>query len=146
MVCFVVAFGFPKLAAVTSRKFVHGVSLALGGLSLISVYFVHDPFTLQFCMVGVGIAWASILSMPYAILSNAIPANRTGVYMGVFNFFIVIPEIAAALSFQPLVMHVFHNDPLYVVIMGGVSMLIAAALVVRVQDAEVHSNFRNVKG
>jgi maltose/moltooligosaccharide transporter len=84
--------------------------------------------------------------MPYAILSNAIPANRTGVYMGVFNFFIVIPEIAAALSFQPLVMHVFHNDPLYVVIMGGVSMLIAAALVVRVQDAEVHSNFRNVKG
>lgn len=134
MVCFVVAFGFPKLTALTSRKLVHGVSLALGGLSLISVYFVHDPFTLQFPMIGVGIAWASILSMPYAILADALPANRTGVYMGVFNFFIVIPEITAALCFQPLMTHVFHNNPLDVVIMGGVSMLIAAALMMRVQD------------
>jgi maltose/moltooligosaccharide transporter len=140
MVCFIVAFGFPKLAAMTSRKLVHGVSLALGGLSLLSVYFVHDAFTLQFSMIGIGIAWASILSMPYAILSDAIPSDRTGVYMGVFNFFIVIPEIVAALCFQPLVRHVFHNNPLYVVIMGGVSMLVAAALTARVQDAFIRND------
>lgn len=85
-------------------------------------------------MIGVGIAWASILSMPYAILAGAIPADRTGVYMGVFNFFIVIPEIIASVSFQPLVKYVFQDNPLYVVMMGGVSLLIAAALVTRVQD------------
>lgn len=134
IVCFIVAFIFPKLAQLTSRKLLHGVSLVLGGLSLISVYFIHDPTTLQFSMIGVGIAWASILSMPYAILAGAIPADRTGVYMGVFNFFIVIPEIIASLCFQPLVKNVFHDNPLYVVIMGGVSLLIAAALVTRVQD------------
>jgi maltose/moltooligosaccharide transporter len=134
IVCFIVAFIFPKLAALTSRKLLHAVSLVLGGLSLLSIYFIHDPTTLQFSMIGVGIAWASILSMPYAILAGAIPANRTGVYMGVFNFFIVIPEIIASICFQPLVKHVFHDNPLYVVMMGGVSMLIAAALVPRVQD------------
>lgn len=85
-------------------------------------------------MVGVGIAWASILSMPYAILSGSLPPQRMGVYMGVFNFFIVIPEIVASLTFQPLVKYVFGNNPLYVVMLGGVSMLIAALLVMRVQD------------
>jgi maltose/moltooligosaccharide transporter len=134
IVCFVVAFVFPKIAAITGRKLLHGVSLVLGGLSLLSIYFIHDPTTLQFSMIGVGIAWASILSMPYAILAGAIPADRTGVYMGVFNFFIVIPEIIASISFQPLVKYVFHDNPLYVVMMGGASMLIAAALVTRVQD------------
>jgi maltose/moltooligosaccharide transporter len=81
-------------------------------------------------MVGVGIAWASILSMPYAMLSTALPPARMGVYMGVFNFFIVIPEITAALTFQPLVKHVFNNNPLYVVMLGGVCLLVAAALTV----------------
>ena len=79
-------------------------------------------------MVGVGIAWASILSMPYAMLSGALPPERMGVYMGVFNFFIVIPEITAALTFQPLVKYVFNNNPLYVVMLGGVCLLVAAAL------------------
>ena len=81
-------------------------------------------------MVGVGVAWASILSMPYAILSGALPPERMGVYMGVFNFFIVIPEITAALTFQPLVKYVFNNNPLYVVMLGGVCLLLAAALTV----------------
>src|SRR5260370_26940056 len=85
-------------------------------------------------MVGVGIAWASILSMPYAILSGALPPARMGVYMGIFNFFIVIPEIIASLSFQPLVRNVFNNDPLYVVMLGGGCMLAAAMLVSRVRD------------
>ena len=134
IVCFLVAFILPKLAKMTSRKLVHGCALALGGLSLCAVYFVQDPFTLQFTMIGVGVAWASVLSMPYAILSGAIPANRTGIYMGVFNFFIVIPEIIASVGFKDVVKNVFHNDPTYVVVLGGVSLLIAALCVLRVED------------
>ena len=136
IVCFVVAFAIPKLAAKIGRKTLHSISLVAGGLSLLSVYFIHDPSTLQFTMIGVGIAWASVLAMPYAILSTALPADKMGVYMGVFNFFIVVPEIAAALMLQPVVRHVFHNNPLYVVMMGGACMLIAAALVQRVQDRD----------
>ncbi|MBA3859198.1 MAG: MFS transporter [Cyanobacteria bacterium PR.3.49] len=134
IVCFIVAFMLPKLAQKFSRKLIHGVALAAGGLSLLSIYFIHDPIALQFTMIGVGIAWASILAMPYAILSAAIPPERTGVYMGVFNFFIVIPEILASVTFQPLVKYVFHSNPLYVVMLGGASLLIAALLVTRVED------------
>lgn len=134
VVCFMVAFLLPKLAQLTSRKIVHAVSLALGGLSLLSIYFIHDPDTLQYTMIGVGIAWASILSMPYAILAGAVPPERTGIYMGVFNFFIVIPEIVASVCFQPLVRYAFHNQPIYVVMMGGASLIVAACLVARVVD------------
>ncbi|MBI3651256.1 MAG: MFS transporter [Acidobacteria bacterium] len=134
IVCFVVAFGLPKLAEATSRKAVHAFSLVCGGVGLLSTYFIHDQWMLLLTMVGVGIAWASILSMPYAILSGALPAARMGVYMGIFNFFIVIPEIIASLTFQPLVKHVFGNNPLYVVMLGGASMLVAALLVAGVRD------------
>lgn len=134
IVCFLVAFILPKLANATSRKTVHFISLMLGGLSLLSMFWITDPNTLQWAMIGVGIAWASILSMPYAILSTSLPANRMGVYMGVFNFFIVIPEIIASIALQPLVKNVFHNNPLYVVMMGGASMIIAALLVFFVED------------
>lgn len=134
IVCFLVAFILPRAAARTSRKLVHGLSLALGGISLLAVALVTEANLLPLTMIGVGIAWASILSMPYAILSGAVPLERTGVYMGVFNFFIVIPEIIAALSFQPLVKHVLNNDPLYVVMLGGASLLAAAACVTFVED------------
>jgi maltose/moltooligosaccharide transporter len=86
-------------------------------------------------MIGVGFAWASILAMPYAILSGALPAARMGVYMGIFNFFIVIPEILASLALEPLVKNVFGNDPVKVVMMGGGSLLIAAILMQFVRDA-----------
>ena len=93
-------------------------------------------------MVGVGIAWASILSMPYAILSTALPARRMGVYMGVFNFFIVIPEIVASLGFGPLIRVLFGrenpNAPLYVVMLGGACLLIAAACVALVREVVVN--------
>jgi maltose/moltooligosaccharide transporter len=134
IVTFMVAFALPKLAAATSRKTVHALSLICGGVGLLSIYLIRDQYMLLLAMVGVGIAWAAILSMPYAILSGALPPARMGVYMGVFNFFIVIPEITASLTFQPLVKHVFNNEPLYVVMLGGVCLLIAAALVVRVRD------------
>ena len=134
IVCFVVAFALPKLASATSRKTVHALSLVCGGVGLLSTYVIHDPRVLLLTMIGVGIAWASTLSMPYAILSGALPPARMGVYMGIFNFFIVIPEIIASLSFQPLVRNVFNNDPLYVVMLGGACMLAAAMLVSRVRD------------
>ncbi|MGH9970358.1 MAG: MFS transporter [Pyrinomonadaceae bacterium] len=138
IVCFAIAFLLPKLARATSRKTVHSISLICGGLGLASVYFIHDKWTLLLTMVGVGIAWASILSMPYAILSTAIPAARMGVYMGIFNFFIVIPEIIASIFFGRIIRAFFGENsriaPLYMVIAGGVFMLIAAVLVSLVRD------------
>lgn len=137
--CFLVAFALPKLAIATSRKTTHAMALVCGGVGLLSVYLIHDQYLLLLTMVGVGIAWASILSMPYAILSGALPAHRMGVYMGVFNFFIVIPEIVAALTFGRIIRALFgENDPnasLYMVMAGGVSLLIAALMVMRVHDA-----------
>jgi maltose/moltooligosaccharide transporter len=136
--CFAVAFLLPKLAKATSRKTVHALCLMCGAIGLLSIYFISSPWMLVASMIGVGIAWASILSMPYAILSGALPAARMGVYMGVFNFFIVIPEITQALTFGPLIRGIFGannpRSPLYVVIVGGCFMIIAALLVVRVQD------------
>ena len=134
IVCFLVAFMLPRLCQLVGRKLLHSIALALAGLSLLSIYFIRDPNLLLFTMIGVGIAWASILSIPYAILSSVVPANRTGIYMGVFNFFIVIPEILASIGLQPLVKHVFNGNPLYVVMMGGASMLVAAMLVHLVDD------------
>ena len=134
IVCFAVAFALPKLAAASSPKMVHAIALICGGVGLLSTYLIHDQYLLLLTMIGVGIAWASILAMPYAILASALPPGRMGVYMGVFNFFIVIPEIIASLTFQPLVRYVFGNNPLYVVMLGGASLLAAAALVVRVTD------------
>ncbi len=138
IVTFAIAFLLPRLAAVTSRKTVHMLALICGGLGLLSVYFIQDKWMLLLTMVGVGIAWASILSMPYAILSGALPAARMGVYMGIFNFFIVIPEIIASLFFGRVIRAFFGENnptaPLFMVMAGGASMLIAAALVVRVRD------------
>ena len=136
--CFVVAFLLPKLAAISSRKIVHAGCLICGALGLLSVFVISNPWMLVLSMVGVGIAWASILSMPYAILSGALPAARMGVYMGVFNFFIVIPEITQALTFGPLIRGIFGENnprsPLYVVLIGGGFMLLASLLVMRVRD------------
>jgi maltose/moltooligosaccharide transporter len=136
--CFVVAFALSPLALRTSRKIVHAGALVMGGLSLLSVYIIHDPYVLILTMVGVGIAWASILAMPYAILSSALPPERMGVYMGIFNAFIVIPEIIAALGFGPAIRLVLGpgnpSAPLYVVMFGGVSLLVAALAVAFVYD------------
>lgn len=136
--CFLVALALPGLAARTSRKTVHAVALLCGAAGLLSMYFIRDPYLLLLTMVGVGIAWASILSMPYAILAGALPPHRMGVYMGVFNFFIVIPEILAALLFGDLIRLAFGTDnsnaSLYMVMVGGVSLAIAAVSVALVQD------------
>jgi maltose/moltooligosaccharide transporter len=136
--CFVVAFALPRLVAMTSRKAVHAGALLCGALGLLSLFVIHDKYLLLVSMVGVGIAWASILSMPYAILSTALPPARMGVYMGVFNFFIVIPEIVAALAFGPLIRAAFGADnpnaPLYMVLFGGIFLIVAATCVAFVDD------------
>jgi maltose/moltooligosaccharide transporter len=138
VVCFAVAFLLPLVAKATSRKAVHALSLVCGGVGLLSVYLIHDKWVWMLTMVGVGIAWASILSMPYAILSTALPPARMGVYMGVFNFFIVIPEIVASFLFGRIIRAVFGENnptaPLYVVMAGGVFLLLAALMVLRVRD------------
>jgi maltose/moltooligosaccharide transporter len=136
--CFIVALALPKIAERTSRKFVHSAALICGAVGLLSVYLIHDKYLLLLSMVGVGIAWASILSMPYAILSTALPPGKMGVYMGVFNFFIVIPEIIASLFFGPVSRLLFGegnpNAPVYFVLLGGVCLLAASVCVQFVDD------------
>jgi len=134
IVCFFVAFALPQAAKLTSRRAVHALALVAGGLSLLATGFIHDKVVWQCTMIGVGIAWASILAMPYAMLSGALPTARMGVYMGIFNFFIVIPEILASIALEPVVKKAFNNDPVKVVMLGGVSLLIAAAAVALVKD------------
>ena len=137
IVCFAVAFVLPFMARLTSRRLTHALALCCGALGLLSAGIIHDASLWKLIMVGVGIAWASILSMPYAMLTGSIPGERMGVYMGIFNFFIVIPEILASLSLEPIIKHVFGNDPVKVVMLGGASMLLAAILTMRVKHAEV---------
>jgi maltose/moltooligosaccharide transporter len=122
------------LAKKIGRKATHALSLVLGGLGLISYYFISDPNYLLLSMTGVGIAWASILSMPYAILTDSLPSNKMGYYMGVFNFFIVIPQLVAASILGFLVVKYFNGEAIFAIITGGVSMIVAAVSVLFVSD------------
>jgi maltose/moltooligosaccharide transporter len=99
-----------------------------------AVILMHSKYMLVLSMVGVGIAWASTLSMPYAILAAILPPNRTGVYMGIFNFFVVVPEILASLFFGFIMVHFLHNNRMLAVVAGGVCMLAAAVCMQRVED------------
>lgn len=128
-----VAFLLPVLARRTSNKFTHMLALIIGGLGLLSIYFVSDKTGLILGMVGVGIAWASILSIPYAMLSGALPSAKMGYYMGVFNFFIVIPQIVAATILGFLVKEFFNNEPIYALIIGGFAMILSGLLTLRVK-------------
>ncbi len=132
----VFAFFLPTIAYKLGRKLTHTVSLVIGGIGLISMYFAPNEYWLILSMVGVGIAWASILAMPYAILAGSIPARKMGVYMGIFNFFIVIPQIINALIGGPLVKYLYGGNAMYAIITSGVAFLIAAALVTRVHDED----------
>ncbi|MCJ8269847.1 MAG: MFS transporter, partial [Psychrosphaera sp.] len=128
------AIVIPQLVKATNLKVAHLINLCLGGLGLISFLFITDPDWLLLSMVGVGFAWASILSLPYAMLSNSLPASKMGVFMGIFNFFIVIPQILAASILGFLVKTLFDGQPIYALVIGGVSMIIAGLLVLRVND------------
>lgn len=129
-----VAFLLPVLAKKTSRKITHLIALVLGGLGLISIYFIKSPELLLVSMIGVGIAWASILSIPYAMLAGALPPKKMGYYMGVFNFFIVIPQMVAATILGFMVSGLFDGKPIYALITGGISMIVSGLLTLLVED------------
>ena len=128
VITFLFAFILPTIADKLGRKATHALCLLFGAAGLISVAFVQNKYMLYGCMTGIGIAWASILSMPYAMLSGVLPRDKVGIYMGIFNFFIVLPEIIASLGFGWLMRNVLHNDRLLAVQIGGVLMIIAAAI------------------
>lgn len=126
----------PMIAKKYSRRIAHLLSLTAGGFGLISIYFVTDPLYLILSMVGVGIGWASILSIPYAMLAGCLPANKMGYYMGIFNFFIVIPQIVAASVLGFFVSTFFNGNVIYSLILGGVCMIMAGILTLRVDDRD----------
>jgi maltose/moltooligosaccharide transporter len=138
-VCFAFSLALPAVAARLGRKLTHGLCLLVGAIGLLSVAFISSKYLLLLSMAGVGVAWASILSLPYSILADALPPGKTGIYMGIFNFFIVIPEILVALVFGKVMVTVLTDESLLVqllggdnrlaaVVIGGVSLAVAAAL------------------
>jgi maltose/moltooligosaccharide transporter len=126
VVTFAFSFILPKIADSLGRKLTHAICLVCGAIGLISVGWVKDPQMLYVSMAGVGIAWTSILSMPYAMISGSLPRNKIGVYMGIFNFFIVLPEIIASLGFKYIMLHVLNNNMLLAIQLGGALFIIAA--------------------
>ncbi|MCC5942758.1 MAG: MFS transporter [Balneolaceae bacterium] len=132
----IIAFALPPLAKRTSRKFVHMFALCVGGLSLISIYFMSHPNALIISMVGIGLAWASILAMPYAILAGSLPAKKMGLYMGIFNFFIVIPQIIAASMLGFITRNWFEGEAILSLMLGGAAMILAAASMFFVDDVD----------
>lgn len=130
------AFVLPAIALKFGRKRTHALSLTAGGLGLISIYFIQDPSLLILSMVGVGMAWASILAMPYAILAGSIPPYKMGVYMGIFNFFITFPQIVNGIIGGPIVKYVYSSQAIYSLVMAGIFLLIAAFCVRFVRDED----------
>ncbi len=132
-VCIAFSFLLPMLTRRISRKVIHSSCLACGGVSLLLLLLIHQPLLLLLSMVGFGMAWASAQSIPYAILTHAIPSQQRGIYQGIFNFFIVLPEIGVSLAFGWVMKYLLHDDRLMAVEMGGVFLLIAAVLMLFVQ-------------
>jgi len=128
------AFLLPVLAKRFSRPPAHMIALIAGGIGLISLYLFKDKDILIVSMAGVGLAWCSILAMPYAMLTGALPANKMGVYMGIFNFFIVIPQILAATILGMITKHLFNGNAILTIVVGGCSMILAGLLTLRIKD------------
>lgn len=130
------ALFLPAIALKLGRKLTHSVSLGIGGLSLISIYFIGNPTLLIVPMIGVGIAWGSILAMPYAILAGSLPARKMGIYMGIFNFFITVPQIINGIVGGPIVKRLFDSQAIWAIVMAGICLFIAAASVIFVEDKD----------
>ncbi len=143
-VCFAFSLVLPGIARRIGRRHTHSLCLLAGAAGLMSTAVIHDPKMLLLSMTGVGVAWASILAMPYAILAGCLPNNKTGIYMGIFNFFIVIPEIVASLGFGWVMNHLLNNNRMAAVIAGGVFMMVAALMMQRVRDTSAENTVRPV--
>lgn len=130
----VYALCLPALASRIGRKKTHALSLIIGGVGLISFFFAPNKEFLIFSMACVGIAWASILAMPYVILSGSIPPGKMGIYMGIFNFFITMPQILNGIVGGPMVKNVYNNQPVYAIVLAGIFMLCGAISVIYVYD------------
>jgi len=135
LVAAVYALCLPLLAKFLGRKGTHAFSLLAGGLGLLSIYFIKDPAMLTYSMIGVGLAWASILAMPYVILSGSIPAGKLGIYMGIFNFFITLPQIVNGLFGGFIVKHFYNGQSIYAIVLAGFLLICAAISVLFVYDA-----------
>jgi maltose/moltooligosaccharide transporter len=132
----IMAFLIMWMARKISRKTVHSICMVVGAISMASFFFIPNPNLLLISELGIGLAWASILAMPYAILTGSLPSNKMGVYMGIFNFFIVIPQIVAASILGFCVQFFFDGQPIYALLLGGISWLLASLLVLFVQDKD----------
>jgi len=119
------AIAIPFIANRLGCRPCHMINLAIGGAGLISFFYIQDPTLLLVPMIGVGIAWASTLSLPYALLSNNLPAHKMGVYMGIFNFFIVIPQLVAASLLGLLIRELFDGRSIFGLVIGGCLMIVA---------------------
>jgi maltose/moltooligosaccharide transporter len=135
------AIVIPQMVRVLGLRWSHLLNLCLGGGGFLSFLLIRDPHWLLLSMVGVGFAWASILSLPYALLSDSVPARKMGLYMGIFNFFIVIPQLVAASILGLLVKTVLGGAPINALAVGGLSLLVAGLCTLRVRDArpEAHA-------
>jgi maltose/moltooligosaccharide transporter len=136
----IIAFLLPVLARKAGRVATHVVCLFIGGLGMISMLMFKEPKFLLVSMIASGIAWASLLTMPYAILSSAVPHRKMGVYMGMFNLFVVIPQILASAILGLLVRTVFHGQAIYAIVLGGVTMIISGVLMMFVKDSKSKKN------
>ena len=116
------------------RKMTHALCLCLGGAGLVSLYLLNSTGMMVFSMIGIGIAWASILAMPYAILSDSLPADKMGTYMGIFNFFITIPQITNGIIHGWIVRNVYHGHAVFALLTGGVFLFFAAAAVSLIKE------------
>ncbi|RYY25805.1 MAG: MFS transporter [Sphingobacteriaceae bacterium] len=128
------ALFLPAISRATSRKTTHALSLLAGGAGLIAIFFIRDPKMLVLSMIGIGLAWGSILAMPYAILSGSIPVQKMGVYMGIFNFFITLPQIVNGLFGGWMVKNIFGGQAIYAIVLAGVFMFCAAISVLFIHD------------
>ena len=133
----ITAFLLPVLAKRIGRKYTHMVCLIIGGIGFLSLIFIKSHLLLLVPMIAVGLAWASTLTVPYAILAGALPSNKMGFYMCVFNFFIVIPQLIASAILGFVIKDIFHEQGIYALVIGGVSMIIAGFLNVIVKDQDV---------
>jgi maltose/moltooligosaccharide transporter len=133
VVSFIYCFFLPSIARKTGGKAAYGLSLVAGGIGLICAFFIHDAYALILCMVGVGMAWGGIMTMPYSIIAHEISQKELGMYMGLFNITICIPQIICSLLLGVISKDVFHNNAMEIVCLGGVTMLIGALLMIRLQ-------------